>query len=282
MTAMTQEALERLPNLQAYPCPTHGENYIYADPNHPYWQGNPKDTMEYLAKLRYEKVDISDVPFWRRVKDPSEYASPYFHITAFKWRNEFKNLKSGRKHILGFDPMLIKEKGEQQTDRRHTFREGNQALRRLYMTGHEDESIHCPIYPSINIDTQVIDGMLIHNLIDAHHIVCWQGESIQKGDQDPGKLNTSVDLFLPNAASRAVVEDLMRTILVSRTGHQRIHYWRNSDVHWYKARGHKLPWALRNKTNYGKWVRKLRQIGYHSFPSYAEWMETLTLEYHGH
>lgn len=282
VTPMTQETLERLPNLRAYRCPKLGENYIYADPTHSSWQGSTKSTIEYLAKLRFEKQDISQVPFYRRVKDPSEYPdAPYFHISDFKWRNEIKNYKSGPKHVLSFDPMLVKEKGEQQTERRHTLREGNQALRRLYMEGHEDSSIHCPII-KLNIDTQVKHGVVIHNLIDAHHIVCCDGESIQKGDQDPGKLNTSVDLFIPNASSRAVIEDLMRTILVSRTGHQLIHYWRNSDVTWYKQNGYKLPWALRNKTNYGKWVRRLRQIGYHSFPSYAEWMQTLTLEYHGY
>jgi hypothetical protein len=259
------------------------EDHIYADPRHHYWSGNAETAIKRLGQLVALGHDISKVPVYRCIKDPLSSPTPYHHISDFKPRKEFRNNKSGGKWIYSIDPMLKTEKNSQKTERCRDLRTSNREIQRYYHGGDVEKPIHCTIDVQDGvhrlIDSQYWRGIWIANLAEQHHLVCWNKNSLQKEGEDPGKLASTIDFRGVTPKSRLALEDMMRTIFLSRVGHQLVHKKLHSDIDSYDT--DELPWALRSVWNYNDFTGYLESFGHEPFPSYDDWIETLSLRYHG-
>jgi hypothetical protein len=264
-------------DLEPYAFGKYEEGYIWADPDHETWQGDVDSTLKYLGWMVAQGQSIRDVPFYRSVKNPHDFEKPFYQISFFKSRKEKDVLKSGEvKWRFTIDPMLKEEKQAQKTGRQRGLRLSNKKFHRMWMMGDVDGRIHCPITGE-NIDEQVFWEKEIDNVQEQHHIVFRGRESLQKEGEDPGKHNSTTDLSVPSEKSRFVLEDMMRTIFLSPTGHKKVHKFTEGDITYYSTK--QLMWAMRCKTNYNKFIRFVRSFGYDKFPTYEEWYASLTLEH---
>lgn len=215
---------------------------------------------------------------WRRVKDPTKYGEEcYFPLTSFKPRDESPTEKNKKtKRYFTWDPSLVKEKTAKQGETRDKYRAKNLPFFRMYMMGDSAAPIWCPI-EKINIDFQEFWDTPMNNCWQQHHFVFFNGTSLQKDGDDPGRNNCSTDLTELGDKSRKVLEDTARTIFLSATAHDKIHKVRTQgDIKDYSI--DQLPWALRCEKNWNKFRSYVIEYGHDFFPNYQTWMASLVLE----
>lgn len=264
--------------LSSFSLEGYGDDHIWADISHPVWRGTSSRTIRLLGKLVSMGRDIGQVPIYRCVKDIDQYCKPYFQIGHFKPRKEKRFLSNGKmRMIYGIDPMLRSEKRYRSNERAKALRTGNRAIQRKWMMGDPDSVIVCPI-EGRQIDRFGFWDREVDNVFQQHHIVFRNGYSIQKEGEDPGKKNSTTDLTTPSEKSRAVIEDMMRTIFLSPTAHTLVHKFPDGDINRYP--NNQLPYALQSKKNYNDFISYLNTYGYIEFPPFKVWREHLTLEYH--
>ena len=259
-----------------------GDDYWAVNTSHPLYiksKGDLRRILRVTSRMAAIKLAVPFDLLWARVKNPTEYGENcYFPISAFKRRDEWKNLvKTGRTRVLSWDRMLSKEKQKKQADTRDRYRAKNLPFFRMYMMGDPTRLINCPLM-GFNIDEHMVKDKLIAHRWQQHHIPYDEGTSLNKEGDDPGRNNCTTDLTVVGPKSERVLKDTAGTIFVSATGHEDIHkYDTKGDVSWYSTE--QLPFALQSKENWDKWRNYCREYGHDFFPEYHVWMYTLTLDY---
>lgn len=259
----------------------YGNGYWAFNVKHKIYQrcsGDIRRILYVTSRMNSLGFKVPDDLCYRRVKDPTKYGLEcYFPLTSFKPRDEAPtpNNKKTRRYFT-WDPMLLKEKTARQGETRDKYRAKNLPFFRMYMMGDPNTPIRCPI-EDIDIDAQVFRGKALSNCWQQHHFVYYNGTSLQKDGEDPGRNNCTTDLTEMSDKSRKVLEDTARTIFLSATAHEKIHkVATQGDIKDYPAE--ELPWALRSRENWNKFRGFVIQYDHDFFPHYDVWMASLTLE----
>lgn len=280
ITYKTRDELERS-GLELFPRIVQNKvlhDHIFADPSHPEWQGCGFSTIQHLAQRRAEGCDISDAPVWQRVVDIEDEL--WCQLSHFKPRKEDK-LRGGIPYTYySYDLLLSTQKNKRKNAKERAMRLKNERVRAFYMMGDPDAPLICPIEKTnIGIARRFRNKNQL-GLADGHHLVCNGRESTMKEGQDPGKLNSTVDLLnAKDPRARFVIDDLMALTLVSKGGHACIHNYDQSDIDSYDD--HELPWIYRTEDNYYTFTAFLESHGHDYFRSYEDQKKRLTLGYHG-
>jgi hypothetical protein len=240
----------------------NGDAEFYVDMDHHLWQDDLPDTLRLLAK---DSSALSEMVIFRRCASSTKRGEEkvFFPLIEFELKNgKFASSLRAKQNLLNVEKALI-------------YKANNLPILRMYMMGDEGEPIVCP-WTDHQIDSLIYGSELPFNIWEQHHFKVVGRTSVQKEGSDPGEILRSTDFNVPSPRSRAAIEDMMRTVFLSPTGHKIVHNrWTNSDITNYL--NDQLPWALKCESNYDKFVAYLGTLGYDVFPSYSEWIESLKL-----
>ena len=229
--------------------------------NEPINVGNAKSIIGEVVNLKLLN-SVRNLNVYRRCYEAFKMnkVNCYHHVSDFDFRdNEW---------------IIPANKNERSAAIRKSFREKNMPILRMYNTGDPLQKFNCQITGQA-IDCARLWGKEF-NLWQQHHFLTLNRESVQKIGPDPYQILRSVDLTMPSVRSRLAIEDMMRTIFLSPSGHAMIHIAEtSSDITNYENA--QLPWALKNQTNWDLMNKYLQGFGHQAFPSYEEWMHDLKL-----
>lgn len=241
---------------------SNGDADWYVDMDNPIWKDDLKETLRYLA-TNPEK--INEIEIYQRCSASTKRSelTTFYPLSQYELKdNKFATSLRVKMNLVNLEKALV-------------YKANNLPILRMYMMGDSNEPIRCP-WTQQQIDSLMYDGEQPFNIWEQHHFKVINRASVQKEGSDPGEILRSTDFNTPSPRSRLAIEDMMRTVFLSPTGHKIVHNrWNNSDITNYQ--NHQLPWALRSESNWNRFITYLMTLGYDTFPSYLDWLTTLHL-----